>query len=98
MACADRSHEEGIEMSAEKTELEGPDFAQGVPVSTLAEGVMLLGHAHGEAVVLVRRGVELFAIGAVCTHYGGPLPKGCSLTIRCVVPGTMRVSASAQAK
>ena len=41
-------------MSEEKTTLEGPDFAQGVAVSSLTtEGAMLLGHAQGEAVILV---------------------------------------------
>ena len=63
-------------MSEEKTKLEGPDLAQGVAVSTLAEGAMLLGHTQGKPVILVRRGGELFAIGAVCTHYSGPLAEG----------------------
>src|SRR3546814_3697761 len=46
---------------------------------------MLLGHAHGEQVLLVRRGHELFAIGATCTHYGAPCGDGLLIddTIRC---------------
>jgi NADPH-dependent 2,4-dienoyl-CoA reductase/sulfur reductase-like enzyme len=72
-------------MSDEKSKLEGPDLAQGVRVSTLAEGAMLRGHAKGEPVILVRRGAELFAIGSVCTHYGGPLAEGLLVgeTVRC---------------
>ena len=72
-------------MSDEKSKLEGPDLAQGVQVSTLAEGAMLRGHAKGEPVILVRRGAELFAIGSVCTHYGGPLAEGLLVgdTVRC---------------
>jgi NADPH-dependent 2,4-dienoyl-CoA reductase/sulfur reductase-like enzyme/nitrite reductase/ring-hydroxylating ferredoxin subunit len=46
---------------------------------------MLQGHAGGEAVLLVRRGGELFALGAFCTHYGAPLADGLLVddTIRC---------------
>jgi len=63
-------------MSEEKSSLSGPDLAQGVPASSIADATMLLGHAHGEPVLVARRGGELFAIGAVCTHYGGPLEQG----------------------
>ena len=63
-------------MSNETSELSGPDFGLGVPLSSLPEGAMLQGHAGGEAVLLVRRGGELLALGAFCTHYGAPLVKG----------------------
>ena len=72
-------------MSEQKTELAGPDLGKGVPLSTLVDGAPLLGHAQGEPVILVRRGEELFAVGALCTHYGGPLAEGLLVddTIRC---------------
>ena len=72
-------------MGEEKTKLEGPDLAQGVALSGIAEGTMLLGHTQGEPVILVRRSIELFAVGAVCTHYGGPLGAGLLVddTVRC---------------
>jgi NADPH-dependent 2,4-dienoyl-CoA reductase/sulfur reductase-like enzyme/nitrite reductase/ring-hydroxylating ferredoxin subunit len=72
-------------MSDEKSKPEGPDLARGVPVSTLAEGAMLPGHVKGEPAILVRRGAELFAVGSVCTHYGGPLAEGLLVddTVRC---------------
>ena len=72
-------------MSEQETKLEGPDLAQGVAVSALADGAMLLGHAQGEPLILVRRGAELFAIGAVCTHYSGPLAEGLLVddSVRC---------------
>ena len=65
--------------------LPGPDLAQGIPYSSLSDGRPLLGHAGGEPVVVVRQGAELFAIGAVCTHYSGPLSEGLVVgdTIRC---------------
>lgn len=58
------------------TELSGPDLKQGVAESELGEGAMLLGHADGEAVLLARSGGQVFAVGATCTHYGGPLAEG----------------------
>src|SRR5438067_5532514 len=72
-------------MSDETTKLGGPDFAEGVALAAIADGAMLLGHAQGEPVLLARRGSELFAIGAVCTHYSGPLEQGLLVddTVRC---------------
>ena len=65
--------------------LSGPDFTGGVPVDDVTDGNMLLGHAHGEQVLLVRHGDELFAVGAWCPHYGAPLADGLVVddTIRC---------------
>jgi apoptosis-inducing factor 3 len=67
------------------TTLSGPDLKAGVAGDALADGAMLLGHADGEAVLLARRGREIFAIGATCTHYSGPLAEGLMVddTVRC---------------
>src|SRR5580704_2997266 len=72
-------------MSEQEEKLDGPDFAQGVPFGNLAEGSMIVGHVAGEAVVLARVGGALFAIGAECTHYHGPLAEGMLVadTVRC---------------
>ena len=69
--------------SAAKTD--APDFADGVPISRIADGGTLVGHARGEEVVLARRGDNVFAVGASCTHYGAPLADGLLVddTIRC---------------
>ena len=71
-------------MSDEK-KLDGCDFSRGVPPGEIADGGMLLGQVAGEAVLLARRGQELFAIGAECTHYHGPLTEGVLVgdTVRC---------------
>jgi nitrite reductase/ring-hydroxylating ferredoxin subunit len=68
-------------MSAEQPKLEGPDLAQGVALSAIVDGAMLLGHTQGEPVILVRRKDALFAVGATCTHYGGPLAEGLIVSI-----------------
>jgi NADPH-dependent 2,4-dienoyl-CoA reductase/sulfur reductase-like enzyme/nitrite reductase/ring-hydroxylating ferredoxin subunit len=62
-----------------------PDFKTGVPLSSLADGVPLLGHVGEDQVILVRRGDDVFAIGATCSHYGGPLAEGLVVddTVRC---------------
>ena len=63
----------------------GPDLSQGIPLSDLPDGGQVVGSSSGEAVLLVRRGEEIFAIGATCTHYGGPLGEGLIVddTVRC---------------
>src|SRR6266496_2742560 len=72
-------------MAEASGDLEGPDFEKGCKIDQVADGEMLLGHAFGEQVLVARRGNELFAIGATCTHYGGPLAKGLMVncTVRC---------------
>jgi 3-phenylpropionate/trans-cinnamate dioxygenase ferredoxin reductase subunit len=72
-------------MGGEEPELKGPDLAQGVALADLADGVPLLGHVGDQPVVLVRRGSDIWAVAATCTHYGGPLAEGIVVddTIRC---------------
>ncbi|HVJ20168.1 MAG TPA: FAD-dependent oxidoreductase [Polyangiaceae bacterium] len=72
-------------MGGQSSELKGPDLAQGVAFDSLKSGEPLLGHSGGEAVVVVRQGDDVFATGATCSHYGGPLAEGLVVdgTIRC---------------
>ncbi len=67
------------------TELSGPDLSQGIAASELADGATLVGHFGGESVLLVRRGQDVRAVGASCTHYGAPLADGLVVddTVRC---------------
>jgi NADPH-dependent 2,4-dienoyl-CoA reductase/sulfur reductase-like enzyme/nitrite reductase/ring-hydroxylating ferredoxin subunit len=53
----------------------GPDLSKGISSSDFAEAT-LLGHVGDEEILLVRSGSEIFAIGAHCTHYHGPLAEG----------------------
>ena len=72
-------------MSNDNAKLEGPDLSAGVKLDALSDGAMLTGHVDGESAMLVRSGEDLFAVGATCAHYGGPLAKGLRAgeTIRC---------------
>ncbi len=62
-----------------------PDLAQGVAQTELSDGGKLLGRVGEEQVLLVRRGTDIFAVGAHCTHYHGPLAEGLVVgdTVRC---------------
>ena len=53
----------------------GPDLSKGISTSEFA-GETLLGHVGDDEVLLVRSGSEIFAIGAHCSHYHGPLAEG----------------------
>jgi apoptosis-inducing factor 3 len=66
-------------------ELKGPDLGAGIDGAQLRDGEPLLGHAAGEPIVVVKQGGEVCAVGATCTHYGGPLAEGIVErgTIRC---------------
>jgi len=72
-------------MSASQSEATGPDLTLGLATDALADGKMRVGHVGEDAVLLARRGNEFFAIGATCTHYGGPLSEGLMVedTVRC---------------
>ena len=63
----------------------GPDLSAGIPASSIADGAMLLGHVGSDPVLVARAGGSLYAIGATCTHYGGPLAEGIIVgdTVRC---------------
>ncbi|HMF06574.1 MAG TPA: Rieske 2Fe-2S domain-containing protein, partial [Methylocella sp.] len=72
-------------MASDSGTLTGPDLSRGIPLADLPDGSMLAGHVGDEPVLLVRQGEEIFAIGALCTHYSGPLADGLIVgdTIRC---------------
>jgi NADPH-dependent 2,4-dienoyl-CoA reductase/sulfur reductase-like enzyme/nitrite reductase/ring-hydroxylating ferredoxin subunit len=63
----------------------GPDLTQGVPGGDIPEGGSLVGHVGDSNVLVARRGTEIFAIDASCSHYSGPLGDGLVVddTVRC---------------
>ena len=63
-------------MSGDQSAPQGPDLTQGIAVGDIPEGGMIGGHVGDEAVLVARRGEDLFAIGATCSHYNGPLAEG----------------------
>ena len=72
-------------MSHDEGGVTGPDLGNGIAASELAEGALLLGHVGSEPVLLTRDRGEALAVGAKCTHYGGPLAEGIVAggTVRC---------------
>src|SRR5262245_56930108 len=82
---ADAPSERRRDMAQAQGDAPGPDLANGLPTGDVREGAPVLGHVGEDAVVLVRSGARLFAVGASCTHYGGPLAEGLVAdgTVRC---------------
>jgi len=72
-------------MTQDDVKPSGPDLEEGIPLAELVDGGKLVGHVGEEQVLLVRCGSEVFAVGALCTHYHGPLIDGLVVddTVRC---------------
>jgi NADPH-dependent 2,4-dienoyl-CoA reductase/sulfur reductase-like enzyme/nitrite reductase/ring-hydroxylating ferredoxin subunit len=75
----------GEDFMADVEDASKPDLKSGVSLDRLADGGMVVGRVGAEDVILARRGDELFAVGAHCTHYHGPLADGLidGDTLRC---------------
>src|SRR5262245_3552565 len=71
--------------ATERKDTPQPDLRSGFPLDQLPDGGMVVGRAGTEDLILVRQGTELFAVGAHCTHYHGPLADGLVVgdTVRC---------------
>jgi apoptosis-inducing factor 3 len=57
----------------------------GIPWADLADGASVAGKVGDDDVLLARVGNDVFAVGAACTHYSGPLAEGLIVgtTVRC---------------
>ena len=80
-----KNSRKGLRWATRRTRRTGPDLTQGISLAELADGGKLVGHVGDEQVLLVRRGTSVFAVGANCTHYNGPLVDGLVVdeTVRC---------------
>jgi NADPH-dependent 2,4-dienoyl-CoA reductase/sulfur reductase-like enzyme/nitrite reductase/ring-hydroxylating ferredoxin subunit len=59
------------------THSENPDLVtEGIALADLSDGKIVAGHYQDQPVMLIRNGGEVFALGARCTHYEGPLAEG----------------------
>jgi NADPH-dependent 2,4-dienoyl-CoA reductase/sulfur reductase-like enzyme/nitrite reductase/ring-hydroxylating ferredoxin subunit len=72
-------------MAEDQPKPAGPDLTQGIATAQLPDGGKLVGHVGSNEILLVRRGNEIFAVSAHCTHYHGPLADGILIgdTVRC---------------
>ena len=61
------------------------DLSAGVALDRLSDGGIVAGQVDGEDAILVSSGGKLYAVGASCTHYHGPLAEGLVAdgTVRC---------------
>ena len=70
---------------AESENTPPPSLAEGIAAAALKPGEMMVGRVGEDDVLLARSGDEFFAVGALCTHYHGPLVDGLIVgdTVRC---------------
>jgi NADPH-dependent 2,4-dienoyl-CoA reductase/sulfur reductase-like enzyme/nitrite reductase/ring-hydroxylating ferredoxin subunit len=78
-------HSREDDMADQQSKPAGPDLTQGIALTDIADGGMLVGTVGGDEVLLARRGGEVFAVSAHCSHYHGPLAEGLLVgdTVRC---------------
>ena len=71
------SYSQGVGVNRNADEPREPrSWTDAGPAAALADGSMRRLDVSGQQVLLVRDGARLAAIGATCSHYGGPLEQG----------------------
>ena len=71
------SYAQGVGVNRNADEPEKPrDWTDAAAAGDVSEGAPVRVEVDGQAIALVRSGGGLFAIGATCGHWGGPLQDG----------------------
>ena len=71
------SYSEGVGVNRNADEPKAPrDWTDAAASAEVVEAAQHRVDLDGQAIVLVRRAGTVFAMGAVCSHYGGPLEDG----------------------
>lgn len=71
------SYSQGVGMNRNADEQKQPrDWTDAAAGADLQEGSLMRIEVEGQDIVLTRRGGRVHAMGAVCSHYGGPLEQG----------------------
>lgn len=70
------SYAKGIGVNHEAWEGGSDDYVAIMKMEDLDEGKLTRVDAAGIPAVLLKQGTTIFAIGAICTHLGGPLDEG----------------------
>lgn len=79
------SYSQGVGVNRNADERRAPRaWTDAGPAGVLTDATMRRVDVDGQQVLLVRDGTRLAAIGATCSHYGGPLERG-RLEAGCVV-------------
>ena len=71
------AYSNGVGVNRNADEQKKPrDWTDAAAAADVREGALVRVEVAGNAVLLARRSGRLFAIGATCSHYGGPLQDG----------------------
>ena len=71
------AYSQGVGVNRNADEQREPrDWTDAAAVADLQAGTPVRAEVEGQQVLLVRAGGEVRAIGATCSHYGGPLEQG----------------------
>lgn len=71
------SYSQGVGMNRNADEQKQPrGWTDAAADADVQEGALLRIEVEGQEIVLTRRGGSVYAMGAVCSHYGAPLDEG----------------------